>query len=100
MPSFSDLSDIDLQKRVRELTKELSQLQRAASKRGGAALEEAGDAASDLYATVADRLISSLPTLRKRAKVLEKTAYDHPATVAAVGLVVIGLAASLLLRRR
>lgn len=100
MPSLSDLTDIDLDKRVRELTRELATLKRLAAKRGTAALDEAGETASDIYGAVAERLVASLPSLRKRAKALEKQAYDHPATVAAVGLVVIGLAASLLLRRR
>lgn len=98
--ALSDLTEIDLEKRVRELTREVAQLKRAAAKRGAAAIEDASETASDLYADVAERVIAMLPSMRKRAKSIERTAYDHPKAVAAVGLVVVGLAATLLLRRR
>ncbi|HTV68550.1 MAG TPA: hypothetical protein VMF90_08440 [Rhizobiaceae bacterium] len=100
MASFSDLTDIDLEKRVRDLTREVQQLRRAAAKRGAGFVDDTGETLQDIYAAVADQVSSSLPRLRKGAKAIEKSAYDHPATVAAVGLLVVGLAATLFLRRR
>jgi hypothetical protein len=41
-----------------------------------------------------------MPDLRRKARVIENTAREHPAAAAAVGLIVIGLAASLLFGRR
>jgi ElaB/YqjD/DUF883 family membrane-anchored ribosome-binding protein len=100
MASFSDMTDIDLEKQIASLSKELAALKKAASKRGGAYYEEGRDAAWDTYADLAGRVGDHLPALRKRARALEGTARDHPATAAAVGLVVVGLVAAMLLGRR
>jgi ElaB/YqjD/DUF883 family membrane-anchored ribosome-binding protein len=96
----STLSDIDLDKQVAALSRELVALKKAVSRRGDAYFEDGRDAASDYYAQLAERLGDALPAMRKRGKVIERTARDHPATAAAVGLVVVGLVASLLLSRR
>jgi hypothetical protein len=100
MASFSTLSDIDLDKQVAALTKELASLKKAVAKRGGAYYEDGRDAAWDYYADLADRIGGSLPSIRKQGRALEKTARDHPATAAVVGLVVVGLVASLIFGRR
>jgi len=49
---------------------------------------------------IADRIGDALPAIRKQGRAIERTARDHPATAAAVGLVVVGLVASLLFSRR
>ena len=100
MASLSTITDIDLDKRVAVLSKELAALRKAVAKRGGAYYEDGRDAASDYYGQLADRISDALPAIRKQGKAIEKTARDHPATTAAVGLVVVGLVASLLLSRR
>ena len=100
MVSLSTLSDLDLEKQVAALSKELAALRKVVAKRGGAYYEDGRDAASDYYGQLADRISDALPAIRKQGRVIEKKARDHPATAAAVGLVVVGLVASLLLSRR
>jgi hypothetical protein len=100
MASFSTLSDIDLDKQVATLTRELAGLKKALAKRGGAYYQEGRDATLDTYSDIAERLRDAMPAIRKQGRVIEKTARDHPAAAAAVGLVVLGLAASLLFSRR
>lgn len=100
MASFSTLSDIDLDKQVAALTRELAGLKRAVARRGGTYYEDGRDAALDTYSDLAGRLRDAMPAIRKQGRVIEKSARDHPAAVAAVGLVVLGLIASLLFSRR
>lgn len=100
MASFSTLSDIDLEKQVAALSRELAALRKTVSRRGGAYYEDGRDAALDTYSDLAGRLRDAMPAIRERGRVIEKSARDHPAAAAAVGLVVLGLAASLLFSRR
>ena len=100
MASFSTLSDIDLDKQIAALSKELAGLKKVVAKRGGAYYEDGRDAALDTYSDLAGRLRDAMPTIRKQGRVIERSARDHPAAAAAVGLVVVGLAASLLFSRR
>ena len=100
MASLSTITDIDLDKQVAVLSKELAALRKVMAKRGGAYYEDGRDAASDYYAQLADRISDALPAIRKQGRAIERTARDHPATAAAVGLVVVGLVASLLFSRR
>ncbi|MBB6407676.1 hypothetical protein [Mesorhizobium sangaii] len=100
MASYSTLSDIDLDKQVAALTRELANLKKAVSRRGGAYYEDGRDAALDAYSDLAGRLRDAMPAIRKQGRVIEKSARDHPAAAAAVGLVVVGLVASLLFSRR
>jgi hypothetical protein len=107
----SDLPDIDLEKQLNALAKEVGRLKRTAASRGsalydtastrGSALyDDAGDTLSDVYGGLSDFVVANLPRLRKRARAFEASASNHPAVVAAVGLVVIGLVASLFWRGR
>ncbi|UVK37325.1 DUF883 family protein [Mesorhizobium sp. AR10] len=100
MASLSTITDIDLDKQVAALSRELAALRKAVSKRSGAYYEDGRDTASDYYAQLADRISDALPAIRKQGRAIERTARDHPATAAAVGLVVVGLVASLLFSRR
>lgn len=100
MALFSTLSDVDLEKQVAVLSRELAVLRKAMSRRGGAYYEDGRDAALDTYSDLAGRLRDAMPTIRKQGRVIEKSARDHPAVAAAVGLVVVGLVASLLFSRR
>lgn len=100
MASFSDMRDIDLDKQIASLTKELAALKKAASKRGSAVFEESRDAARDTYSDFVEAISDRLPGLHKRAKAIEGSAREHPATAAAVGLVVVGLVAAMLFSRR
>ena len=100
MASISDFADIDLEKQVASLSRELAALKKVVAKRGGAYYEDSRDAAWDYYSDFADRIGHSLPALRKRARMMQSTAQDHPAATAAIGLVVLGLVASLVFSRR
>src|SRR5688500_14513717 len=96
----SDLLDIDLEKQLNALAKEVGKLKKAVAGRGSALYDDAGDTLSDYYGGLSDFVASNLPRLRRRAREFETTASNHPAVVAAVGLVVIGLVASLFWRGR
>ena len=100
MATFSNLSDLDLDKQVAALSRQLNDLAMVLAKRGDAYYEDGREAASDYYSQLAERLDEALPAIRRRGRALERTARDHPATSAAVGLVVVGLLAGLLLSRR
>ena len=100
MASFSTLPDIDLEKQVAALSRELAALKKAVSRRGGAVYEDGRDAALDTYSDLAGRLREAMPAIRKQGRVIERSARDHPAVAAAVGLVVVGLVASLLFSKR
>jgi hypothetical protein len=95
MVSLSSISDIDLDKQVAALTRELATLKKAVSRQGGAYYEDGRDAASRYYSDFAEHVGDALPAIRRHGRAIERSARDHPATVAAVGLVVVGLVASL-----
>jgi ElaB/YqjD/DUF883 family membrane-anchored ribosome-binding protein len=90
----------DLEDQVARLTKELSSLKKSLSRHGASAYEDTRDTASDLYGELRDRFSETLPYMRKRARAAEQAAKDHPATAAAVGLIVVGLLVTLLARRQ
>jgi ElaB/YqjD/DUF883 family membrane-anchored ribosome-binding protein len=100
MASFSTLSDIDLEKQVAALSRQMNDLRKALAKRGDAYYEDGRETASDFYSQLAEQLHEALPAIKRRGRALERTARDHPATAAAVGLVVVGLLAGLLVSRR
>lgn len=99
MARRGNLIDMDLEEQIATLRKELGQLNRAVARRGSSFYDDASERMSDYIADLADYL-PSMSVLRKRAKGAGRMAYDHPAVVATVGLVVLGLAASLLLGGR
>src|SRR5690606_38052396 len=84
--ALRDLTDIDLEQRIATLSKELATLKRTMTRRGGGYVEEGRDMAMDAYSDIAERVSNSLPYVRKRARMVEATARDHPAAAAAVGL--------------
>ncbi|MET3521026.1 hypothetical protein [Mesorhizobium abyssinicae] len=98
MATLSTVSD--LEKQVATLSRELAALRKAISRQGGGYYEDGRDAASDYYSQLAGRLAEALPAIGGRGKAIERTAREHPATAAAVGLLVLGLVASLFLARR
>ena len=105
MVQRSDLLDIDLEKQLHALAKEVGRLKKTAATRGSALYDrgstlydDAGDTLSDYYGGLSDFVASNLPGLRRRARAFETTATNHPAVAAAVGLVVVGLVASLFWR--
>jgi hypothetical protein len=98
--AFRDLTEIDLERQVAALSKELAALRRSVARRGSDYYEDGRGVAIDAYSDIAERVSHSLPHIRKRARMVEATARDHPAATAAVGLVVLGLIATLAFSRR
>ena len=98
MASLSDLRNIDLEKQLRTLGTEIASLKELAARRGNS-YREASDAMSGYYADLADAVSSVLPSLRKQGRMVGSATSNHPAAVAAVGLLVVGLVASLFLSR-
>jgi hypothetical protein len=91
------LFDVDLEQQVADLRKEMSALKRVAARRGADFYEDAEDTVSTYLSDLAGRVRPSLLGLRRQARSVERAAYDHPAIVATVGLVLVGLVASLFL---
>lgn len=98
--AFRDLTDIDLERQVDALSKELAALRRTVARHGGGYYGDGRDIAIGAYSDIAERVSHGLPYIRKRARMVEATARDHPAATAAVGLVVLGLIATLAFSRR
>ncbi len=99
MSRRGNLIDMDMEEQIAALRKELGQLNRAVARRGSSLYDDASERMGDYLADLSD-YIPSMSVLRKRAKGAGRMAYDHPAVVATVGLVVLGLAASLFLGGR
>jgi hypothetical protein len=95
-----DLRNMDLEKQVTMLTGELASLKELAARRGKNVYDDASDAASGYYGDLSRVATSVLPILGKRGRVVGAAAFNHPAAIAAVGLLVVGLVASLFLKRR
>jgi ElaB/YqjD/DUF883 family membrane-anchored ribosome-binding protein len=89
----------DLEAQVAHLSKEMSSLKKALARRGSDAYDGARDATADVYGDLRDRFVDALPGMRKRARAAGDVARDHPATAAIVGLLVVGLVATMLARR-
>jgi hypothetical protein len=96
----SDLRNIDLEKQVTMLSNEIASLKELAARRGKDVYGEVGDTVSGYYGDLSNAVISILPSLGKRSRMVGATTSSHPAAVAAVGLLVIGLVASLFLTHR
>ncbi|CAM5373628.1 hypothetical protein ATER59S_01610 [Aquamicrobium terrae] len=100
MNFFSNLSDSDLEKQVASLSRELASLKKVLARRGSCYYEDGRDMVSDFSDDLAERIGSSLPAVRRQARAIERSAREHPATAAAIGLVALGLAAMFLIGRR
>lgn len=96
MALFSNHSDsFDVNDEIAALRKEVASLSRALSKRGAAAYRGASHEASDLYGDIAERVVSAMPAIRKRAHDIEDTIRDNPQrTVATIGLAALVVTAA------
>jgi hypothetical protein len=91
--------DDDLEARLAHLAKEMSSLKKALARRSVDAYDDARDTTADFYGDLRDRFVDALPGMRKHARTAQHVARDHPATAAIVGLLVVGLVATMLTRR-
>jgi hypothetical protein len=89
----------DVQERIARLSREISSLKKLASRRGGAAYEDAHAAAGDLYEDLWERVHDAMPDLRHGARRARDTARENPMIATAVALGAIALLAALLARR-
>lgn len=89
----------NLEEQLASLRKEVKSLRKIAGKRGAAAYEDASEGMANLYDEIAHRVIEAVPPLRKSARRMEQHARENPAAAAAVGLVVLGLLAAMVMRR-
>jgi ElaB/YqjD/DUF883 family membrane-anchored ribosome-binding protein len=88
-----------LSAQIEALQGELRSLRRMASKRGAESYADARDSAADLADEVRDALASTGAELSRHARHAGQTVKSNPAAAAAVGLVVLGLVASLFASR-
>jgi ElaB/YqjD/DUF883 family membrane-anchored ribosome-binding protein len=82
----------DLDTQVARLSREVSSLKKALSKRGAAAYEDTRDSASDIYEDVVD--------LAKQSRAVRQAARDNPVAATVIGVAVVGLLLGLLARSR
>lgn len=88
-----------LSAQIESLQDELRSLRRMASKRGAQSYAEARESAADLADEIRDALASTGAQLGRQARHAGETVKSNPAAAAAVGLVVLGLVASLFASR-
>lgn len=83
-----------------ELRREIGRLAGRASRLSAAAYQDGRERASGIHDDVSDAVASWLPVARREVARAERAARDNPATTAAlVGIVVLGLVASLVYTR-
>jgi hypothetical protein len=100
MASLPEFDTAYLERQVSALGGEVVRLRKSLIERGSELYDDAGDAAANYYADLADMFRSNLPALRRRAISLQRSMYNNPALVGTIGLGVVGLMVSLLLRGR
>lgn len=96
---FRNDAEDDLEAQVARLSRELSSLRKSLSKRSSGAYDDARDAASDVYGDLRHKVFDLLPSMRRQAGAAERVARDNPAAAAVVGLLVVGLLATMLARK-
>jgi len=96
-----DLAD-DLRDQIASLSQEIAAMRKQMMRRGRGAFRDSRHVSEDIVDTVRDYLSSAMPEIRRSAYHLQDRAREHPGTTAAVAaasVIVLGLAASLLMRR-
>jgi ElaB/YqjD/DUF883 family membrane-anchored ribosome-binding protein len=88
----------DLEARLAYLSKEMSSLKKALSRRSADVYDDARESAGDLYSDLRDRFSEAMPIVGRHARAAGEVARGHPATAAVVGLAVVGLLAAMLAR--
>ncbi|WEX09721.1 hypothetical protein [Chelativorans sp. AA-79] len=92
----------DLRDQLTSLSHEVASLRKQLGRRSRSAFRDSRHTGEDLAETLRDYLGSALPEIRRNAYHIQDQARQHPGTTAAVAaasVVVLGLAASLLMRR-
>jgi len=90
-----------LERELDHLHREVARLSRSASRYGADAYDETRRGGQEMYDGMMSAVMGMLPVARKKANAMEQVVRENPAaTTALVGLVVVGLVASLLYARR
>lgn len=89
----------DLETQVARLSREVSSLKKALSKRGATAYEDTRDSAADIYEDVMGRLNDALPDLARQSRAVRQAARENPVAATVIGVAVVGLLLGLLSRR-
>ena len=90
-----------LEKELDHLRREVARLGRNAARYGTEAYDDTRRGGHEIYAEMMDALMGALPMARRKANSMERAMRENPAaTGALVGLVVVGLVASLVYARR
>ena len=100
-PGFSIDHRSALEKELDHLRREVARLSRSAAQHGAHAYDETRRGGHEVYSDLMDALTDALPVARRKAHAMDRAMRDNPAaTAAVVGLVVVGLVASLVYARR
>lgn len=99
MAQHHGLMDVDLEEQVAALRRELGALKKIVARRSSDFYDDASDTVSSYLGSLSG-LAPSVSGIRRQARVVEKMTYDHPAVVAGIGLLVIGLLATLVVGMR
>lgn len=89
----------DLETQVARLSREISSLKKAMSRRGSAAYEDTRESAADVYEDIIGRLNDALPDFAKQSRAVRQAARDNPVAATVIGVAVVGLLVGLLSRR-
>jgi hypothetical protein len=81
MASHLEFDAADLERQVRALGCEVAKLRKSLVEQGSGLYRDAGDAAANYYAQRSDMVSSNLPTLRRHARSLDRSIYNHSALV-------------------
>jgi ElaB/YqjD/DUF883 family membrane-anchored ribosome-binding protein len=91
----------DIEARIEALRDELASLRRDAARGSRGAYESAKETGYDFLSELPHMSRAAVPAARRQARIAEQAVRDHPtAAVAVAGLVLIGLAASVIYSRR
>lgn len=102
MSRFRDDVSDEVRSEIDALRHELSSLRKQVARRGAGAFRQSRHAGDEFVDVLRDYAEAALPDMRRKARYVEKTARDHPMTTAAtaaVGLLAVGLAVTLFMRR-
>jgi ElaB/YqjD/DUF883 family membrane-anchored ribosome-binding protein len=94
------IDEVDLERQVENLRKEVAWLSRLLSKQGANAYSGTRDTAAEIIDEVWTRFSDALPKVGRQARLANKTVQDNPVAAAVVGIAVVGLLIGLMARRR
>ncbi len=102
---MTDIEELrrELQEQIAELSGEVRSMRKSLSRSSRSHYRDMRDGTSEMFEEMWSRVLDSIPDLksmRRHARSANRTVHDHPAAAAAVvGLAVLGLLASLMMRR-